>query len=204
MPENAVFVVFEGLDGAGKTSCAKQTAELLGARYMTTPSLALRQHRDAIIASFDGSQEAAHMFYLATVMAASEEVKSCLARGQSVVLDRYFLSTQVYAKFRGSVLEVYESVGKLLLPADWTVFLGASLNVRQSRALERGCSMADGETMTNDANARLLQGYEQRIHHPVIGQRMRIDTSAMSVQEISQQVVTKILSSEAALVGTRY
>jgi dTMP kinase len=196
--KQAVFVVFEGLDGTGKTSSAKQTAQLLGAHYMTTPSLALRTHRDEIIGSFKGNQEAAQMFYLATVLAASDEAKSCLATGQSVVLDRYFLSTQVYAEFRGSVLDVDESVGKLLLPADWTVFLEASLNVRQSRARERGCSAADSETLTPAANLALLHGYERRMQLPVTGQRLRVDTSVMSIQEISQRIITKISNREVA------
>lgn len=196
----AVFVVFEGLDGTGKTSCAKQTAKQLGAHYMTTPTLALRKHRDEIIGSFKGNQEAAQLFYLATVLAASDEAKSCLATGQSVVLDRYFLSTQVYAEFRGSVLDVDESIGKLLLPADWTVFLEAALNVRQCRVHERGCSAADSETLTPAANHALLRGYERRMQLPVTGLGIRVDTSAMSIQEISQRIITQISNREVAFV----
>lgn len=190
--KKAVFVVFEGLDGTGKTSCARKTAELLGAHYMTTPSLALRKYRDEIIDSFKGNQEAAQMFYLATVLTASDEAKSRLATGQSVVLDRYFLSTQVYAEFRGSILNIDDSVGKLLLPADWTVYLEAPLTTRQSRSQKRGCSAADSETLTHTANTELLRGYEQRLHLPVTGRCIRMDTSAMNIQECSHKIIKNI------------
>lgn len=191
-----VFLVFEGLDGVGKTSCAKVTSELLDAHFMTTPTATMRKYSDQIIKSFKGNQEAAQMFYLSTVLAASDEVKSHLAKGRSVVLDRYFLSTQVYAEFRGSALDVDESVGKVLQPPDWTVFLEASLNVRKSRVLSRGSSASDDETLTEHANNLLLNGYKRRMHLPVAGKNMRMDTSSLGVLEIAQKIINKINNQE--------
>jgi len=197
-PGKPVFIVFEGLDGTGKTSCAKRTAELLDAHYMTTPTVALRKYRDEIIASFNGNQEAAQMFYLATILAASREIKSLLEKGQSVVLDRYFLSTQVYAEFRGSILDIEESIARILFPADWTVFLEAPLNVRQSRILPRGRSASDDETLTIHANAELLAGYARRMHLPIAGAWIRIDTSDSGIQEVAQKVLHQIIREKEA------
>ncbi len=103
-----VFVVFEGLDGAGKTTVARRVAATMNAAYLTTPSAAVRVFRDDLIRDFGGSQEAAHLFYLATVFAASREVDALIVQGRSVVLDRYLLSTQAYAEFRGSALRLEE------------------------------------------------------------------------------------------------
>ncbi|MBK1681451.1 dTMP kinase [Rhodocyclus tenuis] len=194
-----VFIVFEGLDGTGKSTCAKETASLLGASYLTTPTAGLRTYRDEIIASFNGSQEAAQLFYLATVLAASDEVKSSLASGRSVVLDRYFLSTRVYAEFRGSTLDVDEAVCRLLLPANLTVFLEAPLHVRRERSQARGCSLADSETMSERADAALLRGYEHRSQMPVVGRLMRIDASTRSVREIAQEVSRAAISCSRSL-----
>lgn len=44
-------MVFEGLDGSGKSTCAKLTADLLGAEYLTTPSEQVKKYRDAIVKS---------------------------------------------------------------------------------------------------------------------------------------------------------
>ena len=192
-----VFLVFEGLDGAGKTTCAKRTAEMLGAQYMTTPTEELRVHRDKIIASLGGSQEAAQLFYLATVLAASEGVKGCLAAGQSVVLDRYFLSTQVYAEFRGSRLDVEDRVSNRLLPPDLTVFLDAPVEVRRRRAIARGCTAADSETVTDRAHAELCQGYERRANLPVVGEWLRIDSSIAGMDEIARKIVAHLAQQKA-------
>ncbi|TCJ14896.1 hypothetical protein EZJ19_08385 [Parasulfuritortus cantonensis] len=196
LDERPVFIVFEGLDGAGKSSAAKRTACLLGAHYMTTPTQAVRIYRDEIIGSLKGNQEAAQLFYLATVMAASADVRALLASGQSVVLDRYFLSTQVYAEFRGSTLDVDDAVGKLLLPADLTVFLDAPWAVRQDRVLGRGCSAADRETLSAFAHSQLLSGYERRANHQVTGRLVRIDSSIATIDEIASMVVAHAMQLE--------
>jgi dTMP kinase len=188
-----VFVVFEGLDGSGKTTCAKRTAELLEARYMTTPSEALRSHRDRFVADFGDCQEAAQLFYLATVVAASREVEACLASGLSVVLDRYFLSTQVYAEFRGSKLSIEKGIEQVLHPADITVFLDVPLGVRQARTARRPeSSSADQETFDVNADRTLRTAYERRFESPIIGMLVQIDGSRRSAEELAGEVVRQI------------
>lgn len=51
-----VLVVFEGLDGAGKSSAARETARELGAEALTTPSLAVRKFRDLLLRSQDAKK----------------------------------------------------------------------------------------------------------------------------------------------------
>lgn len=38
-----LFIAFEGLDGSGKTTCARQLATRIGAQYLTTPSPEVRE-----------------------------------------------------------------------------------------------------------------------------------------------------------------
>lgn len=186
-----VFVVFEGLDGTGKSTCARRAADALGADFLTTPSHALRRHRDEIIASFDGSQEACQLFYLSTVFAASQEIRALLAAGRSVVLDRYFLSTQAYAAFRGSTLSLDALAADLLAP-DVTVLLHAPLDIRRARLATRGESNADRETLRPLADARLHQEHDLRAALPVIGRLLRIDTSVSSPDEVASQLLATL------------
>ena len=188
-----VFLVLEGLDGSGKTTVAKRAAEIIGARYMTTPSEAVRAHREAIVTSFGPSQEAAQLFYLATVLAASREVEACLTSGVSVVLDRYFLSTQVYAEFRGSQLRIEDEIERLLRPADFTIFLDASLDLRRSRMAQRAdTSAADRETYDLVADSMLRAGYELRLENQIVGNLIRVDTSQGDANEVAAYLVRQI------------
>jgi dTMP kinase len=185
-----VFVVFEGLDGAGKTSVAQHVASTLGAEYMTTPSEQLRKHRNEIVSSYD-SQEAVQTFYLSTVLDASHKAGALLEKGRSVVLDRYFLSTEAYAAFRGSKLR-NDELCRFLTPADLTVFLFATLPVRRSRLIGRGATVADVETLTEAAQHRLLSEHELRADLPVVGRFMAVDTSSLSVGEATSRVLAEI------------
>ena len=84
--QEPVFVVFEGLDGSGKSTCAKLVADLLGAEFLTTPSPEVRVYRDDLIERFDGCQEACKFFfYLATVFSASQAARALLREGRAVV-----------------------------------------------------------------------------------------------------------------------
>ncbi|TNF32516.1 MAG: hypothetical protein EP329_09955 [Deltaproteobacteria bacterium] len=169
-----VFVVFEGLDGSGKSTCAQLVADQLDAVFLTTPSPAVRAYRDDLIASFAGNQEAAQLFYLSTVFDASTQVASLVSAGRSVVVDRYFLSTQAYAAFRGTVLEL-DAVGRHLHPADLTVFLDVPLPVRRARLAQRGISSADRETLDERADTRLLAEYQSRAPLSVAGRFLPVD-----------------------------
>lgn len=178
-----IFVVLEGLDGAGKTTCAIELARAIGAVYMTTPSPAVRDLRQSILDSFEGSQQATQLFYLSTVFAASKQVRKALNAGKSVVLDRYFLSTQVYAQFRGSPLEL-DFLATDLVPADVTIYLDTPLSVRKARLINRSCSAADQETLTAASDARLRDLYQQKSALPVVGVWRRLSVSDETVVEI--------------------
>lgn len=186
--ERPRFIVFEGLDGAGKSTCAQRTAELLDAKYLTTPSDKLRQYRNPVVNGFGSCQEAIQFFYFATVLAASAEARSCLDDGKSVVLDRYFLSTQVYAEFRGSQFPVDEALVKFLLPADLTIFLDVPLEIRRKRVAVRGSDAADRETLTEGSDQYLRQAYMRLISLPVVGEWMPIDAAQSSIDDIARRV----------------
>lgn len=188
-----VFVVFEGLDGTGKSTCARLVANRLGAELLTTPPPEVRVYRDDLIQHFNGCQEAAQLFYLSTVFAASEQIRALLQQGRSVVLDRYFLSTQAYATFRGSKLRV-DDVGKLLLPADLTVFLDAPLEIRRARLAARGVSAADRETLVAGADVRLRAEHHARSQLPVCGRFLGIDSGTVGPEPVADRVIAELAS----------
>jgi dTMP kinase len=186
-----LFVVLEGLDGAGKTTCASMLAEMLGAACMTTPSSQVRQYRQQILDSFGTSQEAAQLFYLSTVFAASNQVGATLASGKSVVMDRYFLSTQAYAEFRGSRLPL-DAINSLLVPAHLTVYLNASPDIRRQRLQDRGCTAEDRATLSCDAYPRLDALHRQKASLPVVGCWLEIDNSGPDPRAAVQCILAAI------------
>ncbi len=191
MLSRPTFIVFEGLDGSGKSTCAAQLAKHIGAELVTTPSPHVRRYRDDLIECLGPSQEARQLFYLATVFAASDEVAALLHRGRSVVLDRYFLSTQAYAAFRGSRL-VVDEVQRLLRPADVTVYLDTPLDTRIARLQRRGTSAADLETITPEADARLREEHLRRANLDLVGRFVRVAGHLGSPRDVLDRVLAEL------------
>lgn len=185
------FFVFEGLDGSGKSTCAARLAAHLGAELLTTPSPSVRRYRDDLVAALGPSQEARQLFYLATVFSASEQARALLRSGRSVVVDRYFLSTQAYAAFRGSAL-VLDDVERLLLPADVTFYLDTPLPVRVARLGARGTTAADLETVTPDADARLRDEHLRRSRLGVVGRFARVPGELGSPEAVLDRVIAEV------------
>lgn len=187
----SMLIVLEGLDGAGKTTCAKALAAAMDAQYMTTPAPALRSIQPAILDSLGACQEARQLFYLATVFAAAEHVRTMLATGTSVVMDRYFLSTQVYAEARGARLGL-DALGDQLLPATWTVYLDAPLSVRRARLAKRDSTAADRETLMPATDALLRSLYLQKSTQAVAGRFALLDVACATREQVVEQVCRTI------------
>lgn len=158
----------EGLDGSGKSTLARDLARALGARFMTTPEPALRTLREPVLDALGGSQLARQVFYLSTVIAAADRIRRHLHRGESVVVDRYLLSTMVYAAQRGAGLRWPELEESLLRP-DRTLLLDLPLSVRRQRLELRGTSAADRESLDPVFAAGVLDGYRAWAREGVAG-----------------------------------
>lgn len=186
-----LFIAFEGLDGSGKGTCANWISRQLDAEYITTPPASVRGFRDELITSFDGSQEAIQLFYLSTVFSASAQAAALLARGKSVVIDRYFLSTQAYAAFRASTLRV-DDIERHLLPADITVFLDVPLDVRRQRLHARDVfTKEDRETLSEAADSRLREEHFRRSSLGVVGEFVRVNGSG-TPEDVGDRVITEV------------
>lgn len=189
------LIVFEGLDGTGKTTLARAVSILLNGIFLTTPCPRIRQVREDILASFGGSAEASHLFYMSTVFGTVTAIQALRELGVPVVVDRYFLSTQTYAAFQGSTLQL-DHLNELLPPATLTVYVHALLAVRQSRIRARNASKADLVTLDPDATQRLQDEHEKRYKLPVVGSLLCIENNGnRSVDELAQEIAAHLTRS---------
>lgn len=106
-----LLVALEGLDGAGKSTMARQIQERLGNNRCTifafprrsTPSGKIldRYLRGDTDKDTDMDAWSLHMLFLTNLWEAVAEVRRELAEGRHVVLDRWYYSTIAYSAARG-------------------------------------------------------------------------------------------------------
>lgn len=186
-----VFVVFEGLDGVGKSSSARDLTNKLGAELICTSSPEVADQVRALKQHYLHYQEISHFLYLGVVEKASIRAKEILASGRSVVMDRYLLSTTVYAKARGSQLQDKRDYSCLLAP-DLTVFLSLESSERKRRLQARGGSTPeDIESLNKSFEDELLRAYRGLQGHRIVGEWLQLD-SKLSTENITTRVIDNL------------
>jgi thymidylate kinase len=187
---NKKFIVIEGLDGTGKSTTVKALAEALGGISLSTPLDKFKQVRPQLEEIYLNESYGRQLFYASTAIASSIQATQELETHQVVVLDRYWLSTQVYHHWRtqGQHFELPE-VENMLLKPDLTIYLELSLEERMKRLGGRRHN-TDEDRQTTDfiANEQLNQLYHAYLESSCPGQWLAVDAS-LNTDKIVDEVI---------------
>jgi dTMP kinase len=186
-----VFVVFEGLDGTGKTCSAAALAKELDGELIQTSSTKLAAEVKRLKNSEANCVEKCHAHYLESLKKASRKAAQILSSGRSVVMDRYLLSTNIYARVRGSKL-CSDAISNSLLVPDLTVFLSLDSNERSRRLIARGdMTEEDKESIDNGFEKKLLQLYLASMDDRIVGSWFEVD-AAFTTRDITRQICDRL------------
>lgn len=208
------FIVFEGVEGCGKTTQLQRLQQWLSDRGWPGPVVTTREPggtelggelRQILLAHRDGEpmQERAELLLYAADRAQHVEgfIKPQLAAGAMVLCDRYTDSTVAYQGYgRRLSLELIEQINQLAtngLTSDLTLWLDVDVEIGLARAKKR--STPDRfEQATLDFHRRIQTGY-QALAKANRERIVRVD-AGLSVDEVSaqiQQILTKFLGETA-------
>ncbi|EOX4841518.1 MULTISPECIES: dTMP kinase [unclassified Vibrio] len=188
-----MFIVIEGLDGSGKSTVSKHIAEKLNAKLLTTPGAGFKEVRKQLDTVFEHNPKARQLFYMATVLNVASEAQRFIDSGQNVVVDRYWLSTQVYHHWmsNGQCYTLDEVESELLAP-DLTVYLDLPVDERIARINNRNyCTREDKQTLTEQANDGLRSLYIGTCDGKPVGKWLMVDAS-QSVNSIVDNILSSV------------
>ena len=180
-----MFVVLEGIDGAGKTTATELVAKNLGFAAYATPPEEFKKRREKI--DEFGSPEEKFKFFLDGVRQASDEIWDMIASGQSVICDRYWMTTLIYHKIIG--VDVDEKVFDTLLAPDLTVLLLVSADEQMKRLVRRGFSINDRQMVGRQA--QLSQEYKRLCASGKFPSKV-INTDHLAPAEVSGAIIDMI------------
>lgn len=188
-----MFIVIEGLDGCGKSTVSTALAKMLNAQLLTSPDKELKEVRKVTDMVFDNNVKARQMFYMASILKASEDAKELNLQGKPVVLDRYWLSTQVYHAWmsNGKQFKCRE-VELVLHQPTLTVYLDVPAEVRANRIKARNvCTDEDMNTLQHNANEKLRSLYFSMNKSLPVGNWLCVD-ACQSVDIILEKIMTEL------------
>lgn len=172
------FILFEGGDGAGKSSCALEMTKMTGGIYYNTPPPLFNNIRPLIEES--GDYNLRFYYYLTGVLYASKEIKKLLERTH-VICDRYLYTTMAYHSALGVIMPA--NLEKLVIAPDYCFCLHAREEIIKKRIKER-------KTLGVFDNAF---GLQQEVFRQFKNFGLELfDTSDLSAEQSVRQMLQKI------------
>lgn len=174
-----MFIVIEGLDGTGKSTTAKTLANALDGKFLTTPLDKFKAVRPELEKIYGDESLARQLFYASTAVCSSNRVVEELAKHGCVVIDRYWLSTQVYHSWRtGGEHFLLPEVESSILKPDLTVYLNISLEERIKRLGGRSDNTEEDRLTTEAAaNTKLNELYFSHSNSSSVGKWLAVDAN---------------------------
>ncbi len=164
MANNSFFVVIEGIDGAGKTSIARELCNILRQTLGENVLLTEEPHNESLMGAEIRSAlrrerelrpvELAQAFALNRSSHLKSVIECHLQKKQAVVIcDRYLLSSLVYQTRDDITMEDIYQLNRWARSPDLTIVLNVSAHIAYQRMDER--SKSARELFENDLPTRL-------------------------------------------------
>ncbi|BDA61692.1 dTMP kinase [Shewanella xiamenensis] len=139
------FIVITGLDGSGTSSIGQKLAEMdENGYYLQTPEGVFSEYREQFTQALrDSDPEAHYLYYLASVVKASNEIKKKL-KSHNVYCVRFLIDTVVSHRAMGVDVDLVYDLGFAnIVKPDLILYVDVNENIRQQRITERGKSILD-------------------------------------------------------------
>ncbi|WP_447017995.1 dTMP kinase [Shewanella algae] len=139
------FIVITGLDGSGTSSIGQKLAEMdENGYYLQTPEGVFSEYREQFTQALrDSDPEAHYLYYLASVVKASNEIKKKLET-HNVYCVRFLIDTVVSHRAMGVDVDLVYDLGFVnIVKPDLILYIDVNENIRQLRITERGKSILD-------------------------------------------------------------
>lgn len=190
------LIVLEGLDGVGKTTTTQSLAEALKCKAWSSPINQIsRETRGLVDATAFQTPLQRFDFYLAANLRDSKEfLEPTLQAGESVILDRYSLSTVVGNLAIGAMLDDHPSIMAdpnvavdVVLPST-TILLTLNEQNRQKRVNERAAKLSKPDKLVDQnlqVQERSLILYRSLIPYGLL----EVDITDLNIYEVVEKII---------------
>lgn len=184
------LVVIEGVDAVGKTTIARMLEDALGYTYLYTPQAPFTVIRSLVEEMEDINTR--FFYYLASVIGVQPQLKSMLASGKKVVIDRYVYSTMAMHTVLGAKVQ---SVNVRELPIIWPN-VGILLTTQTDVRIKRMESRAKQPTHDKKIERFIKEADEAETIYRSFNDLSEIDTTNLTIDQVFAKSVQLLRSAK--------
>lgn len=195
------FIVFEGVDGAGKSEISARVSKKIDAMHLESPIGEFKKIRQYV--DLNLSDKGRFLFYLASNFDLSKFIREQRV-SKAIVCARYFHSTMIgYASRQGLNIEEFYECPPIafddLEEPDITIFLYVNEAIQRTRIESRelyGNSPTDYKCLDDEIYRKTL--FNNYCSVAAKEKWNYIDTSCMSIDEVVEACIEKLLENDFA------
>jgi len=194
------FIVFEGIDGSGKTVQSKKLSESINGYYTYEPTGGEigKLIRKALRGEMCYSGETLALLFAAD---RREHISTVIKelKYRHVVSDRYLYSSIVYQTIQGVDLEYILSINRFAIKPDVLVYLDVDIEEALRRIGKNRKEIFENREVLEVVKERYLDIIKSKVFEPRYGYIV-IDTTKKSIED-TQREILKTLKEKGVLDG---
>ncbi|AEH06120.1 dTMP kinase [Methanothermococcus okinawensis] len=185
------FIVFEGIDGSGKTTQSKLLAEKINGKYTCEPTNGDigKLIRD-ILSGKKCEKETLALLFAADRVEHVVDIEQHLKKTH-IVCDRYVYSSMVYQAIQGIDLNFIMNINQFAKKPDILIFLDVDVEESFKRMNGKNKEIFENKEMLNKVRAKYYEIIKKRLFEPKYGY-IKINTTGKSIEEVHDNILTEL------------
>lgn len=187
------FIVFEGIDGSGKTTQAKLLADYLNGIYTCEPTTGeIGQLIRKILNGKNCEKETLALLFAGDRVEHIKEIERQL-KENTVICDRYVYSSIVYQSIQGIDIDFIVNINKFAKLPDILIFLDVSIEESLKRMGDRDSKeIFENKETLKKVNEKYAHIINNKLFEPKNGYIL-INTDNKTVEEVHKEIINKLM-----------
>lgn len=186
------FIVFEGIDGCGKTTQSKMLSNKIKGVYTFEPT---EGDIGKVIRGALSGKKAYGKETLALLFAADRmehvPIINRMLKNKHVVCDRYLYSSMVYQSIQGVELDFIVNINKFAIRPDVLIFLDVDIEESINRMKNRDREIFENREMLEHAIKKYYEIIKNKVFEPKYGYII-IDTSKKTIEDVHNEIIENL------------